>query len=107
MANLPNLIATDVAALQDDELQSITRKLDETLKEKDSLTMENGTLKLINEELKKLLDEKNKLLEEKDKLLEEKENELDKLCGKLKAAEDRLNEISNFDLVCVFYCRLQ
>ena len=101
MANLPNLIATDVAALQDDEFQSITRQLDETRQEKDSLTMENGTLKLINEELKKLLDQKNKLLSEKDNLLGEKDKEIDELRGKLLSAEKRLNEIDNFDLVCL------
>ena len=94
MANLANLIASDVAALQNNELQLITRQLD---KARD----ENVTLKLINEELKKLLDQKNKLLSEKDNLLGEKDKEIDELRGKLLSAEKRLNEIDNFDLVCL------
>ena len=106
MANLPNSVATDIATLQDDELHSITHQLEETRKEKESLTIKNGTLMLINGKLKKQLDEKNKLLKKKDKLLEEKDKELDNLRGKLIAAEDRLNEIDNFDLVCAFYYKL-
>ena len=99
MANLPNLIATDVAALQEDELQFVTRQLEKTRQEKESLSMENGTFKVINEELKKQLNEKNKLLEEKDK-------ELVKLRGKLESAEKRLTDIDNFDLVCLIYFTL-
>ena len=97
MADLPNIIASEVAGLQDGELQNIARQLD---KARD----ENVTLKLINEELKKQLDQKNKLLSKKDNLLAEKDKELDELRGKLQSAEKRLNEIDNFDLVCLLDC---
>ena len=52
MANLPNIIVNEVAGLQDGELETITRQLNETRRENESLIIENSALKLVNEELK-------------------------------------------------------
>ena len=74
MANLPNIIASEVAGLQDGELHNIARQLEESRRENESLIKENAALKLVNEELKK----------------------------KLQSAEDRLRDIDSPDLVYLF-----
>lgn len=71
MADLPNIIASEVAGLQDGELQNIARQLEESRRENESLIKENAALKLVNEELKK----------------------------KLQSTEDRLRDIESPDLV--------
>ena len=73
MANLPNIIVSEVAGLQDGELQNIARQLEESRRENESLIKENAALKLVNEELKK----------------------------KLQSTEDRLHDIDSPDLVCL------
>ena len=66
MANLPNIVAANVAILQEGELQMITRKLEESRKENETLKRVNEALKLLNEQLTTQLDEKNKHLVTKD-----------------------------------------
>ena len=44
MANLPNVIVTDVADLQESEIHKITQKLEETQNEKEMLKRENEAL---------------------------------------------------------------
>ena len=75
MANLPNIIVSEVAGLQDGELQNIVRQLEESPKENKSLIKENAALKLVNEELKK----------------------------KLKSTEDRLRDLDSNDLVWMLF----
>ena len=89
MANLPNIIASEVAGLQDGELQTITRQLEGTRRENESLIIENSALKLVNGESKKQL--------------EEKDTELVELRGKLQAADEEhreLQELGSLNAVC-------
>ena len=89
MANLPNTIASEEAGLQDGELQTITRQLNETRRENESLIIENSALKLVNDELKKQFQEKDK--------------ELVELRGKLQAADEEhreLQELGSLNAVC-------
>ena len=76
MANLPNVIVTDVADLQESEIQIITRKLEEARNEKEMLKRENEVLKLVNQQLTTQLDEKTKQLDSKEKEVEQLRREL-------------------------------
>ena len=76
MANLPNVIVTDVADLQESEIHKITQKLEETQNEKEMLKRENEALKLVNQQLTTQLDEKNKQLDSKEKEVEQLRREL-------------------------------
>ena len=76
MANLPDVIVTDVADLQESEIHKITQKLEETQNEKQMLKRENEALKLVNEQLTTQLNEKTKQLESKEKEVEQLRLEL-------------------------------
>ena len=76
MANLPDVIVTDVADLQESEIHKITQKLEETQNEKEMLKRENETLKLVNEQLTTQLNEKNKQLLSTQKEVEQFRREL-------------------------------
>ena len=58
MANLPNVIVSDVADLQESQIHKITQKLEETLNDKDMIKRENEALKLVNQQLTTQLNEK-------------------------------------------------
>ena len=81
MANQPNVIVTDVADLQESEIQTITQKLEETQYEKEMLKRENETLKLVNQQLTTQLNKKTKQLDSKEK-------EVEQLRRKLKASDE-------------------
>ena len=51
MAYLPNVIVTDVADLQESEIQTITQKLEETQNEREIRKRENEALTLVNQQL--------------------------------------------------------
>ena len=76
MANLPNVIVTNVADLQESEIQTVTRKLEEMQKEKEMLKRENEALKLVNQKLTTQLDEKTKQLNSNEKEVEQLRREL-------------------------------
>ena len=76
MANLPNLIVTDVADLQESEIHKITKKLEETQNEKEMLKRENEVLKLMNQQLTTQLTEKTKQLDSKEKEVQQLRREL-------------------------------
>ena len=76
MANLPNVIVTDVDDLQESEIHKITQKLEETQNEKEMLKRENEALKLVNEQLTTQLTEKTKQLDSKEKEVEQLRREL-------------------------------
>ena len=76
MANLPNVIVTDIADLQESEIHKITQKLEETKNEKKMLKRENEALKLVNEQLTTQLNEKTKQLDSKEKEVEQLRREL-------------------------------
>ena len=71
MANLPNMIVTDVADLQESEIQKITKELEETKNDKKMLKRENAALKLVNQQLTTQLNEKTKQLDSKEKEVEQ------------------------------------
>ena len=52
MANLPNVIVTDVADLQDSEIQQITKQLEETQNEREMLKRKYKALELVNQKLR-------------------------------------------------------
>ena len=54
------MIVADVAALQENELQTVTRQLDELRKENDELKKQNKALKDANQELTTQLESKDK-----------------------------------------------
>ena len=66
MANLPNVIVTDVADMQESQIQKITQKLEETQNEKEMLKRKNEALKLVNQQLTTQLNVKTKQLESKE-----------------------------------------
>ena len=76
MANLPNVIVTDVADLQESEIHKITQKLEETQNEKEMLKRENEALNLVNEQLTTQLNDKTKQLDSKEKEVEQLRLEL-------------------------------
>ena len=76
MANLPNVIVTDVADLQESEIHKITQKLEEAQNEKEMLKRENEALKLVNEQLTTQLNEKTKQQDSKEKEVEQLLREL-------------------------------
>ena len=70
------MIVTDVADLQESEIQTITRKLEQTRNEKEMLKQENEALKLVNQQLTTQLNEKTKQLDSKEKEVEQLRYEL-------------------------------
>ena len=76
MANLPNVIVTDVADLQESEIHKITQKLEETQNEKEMLKRNNEELKLVSQQLTTQLNEKTKQLDSKEKEVEQLRREL-------------------------------
>ena len=104
MANLYNMIVTDVADLQESEIQTITRKLEETRNEREMLKLENNALKLVNQQLTTQLDDKLKQLDSKEKEVEQFRHEL-RACyaGRVHAERQQaeFNVFSGFDSVNV------
>ena len=76
MANLPNVIVTDVADLQKSEIHKITQKLEETQNEIEMLKRTNKALKLVNQELTTQLNEITKQLDSKEKEVQQLRREL-------------------------------
>ena len=70
MANLPNVIVTDVADLQESEMQKITQKLEETQNEKEMLKRANEAFKLVNQQLSTQHNEKTKQLDSNENEVE-------------------------------------
>ena len=81
MVNLPNVIVTVVADLQESEIHKITQKLEETQNKKEMLKRENEALKLVNQQLTTHLNEKTKQLDNNQK-------EVDQLRRELQASDE-------------------
>ena len=96
MANLPNVIVTDVADLQKSEIHKITQKLEKTKNEKEMLKRENEALKLVNEQLTTQLNEKTKQLNSKEKKVEKLRRELQASDEKRVLAERQQAEFNTF-----------
>ena len=104
MANLPNVIVTGVADLQESEIQKMTQKLEKSQNEKEILKRKNQALKLVNQQLTTQLTEKIQQLDSKEK-------EFEQLHRKLQASEEgrvlaerqqaEFNAFSGFDSVNV------
>ena len=105
MANLPNVIVTDVADLQESKIHKITQKLEETQNEKEMLKRENEALKLVNEQLTTQLNEKTKQLDSKEKEVKQMRREL-QASDEGRVLADRqqaeFNEFNGLDSVNVF-----
>ena len=103
---MPNSIVADVAGLRESELQTITRKLDESRNEKEKLKRENEALKLVNEQLTTQLNEKTKQLDTNEKEVDQLRREL-QVCTQGSVHADRLQEefnaFSGLFSVCILY----
>ena len=76
MANLPNVIVTNVGDLQESEIHKITQMLEKTQNEKELLKRANEALKLVNQQLTTQLNEKTKQLDSKEMKVKQLRREL-------------------------------
>ena len=105
MANLPYVIATDVADLQESQIQKITQKVEETQNERDMLKRESEAVKLVNQQLTTQLNEDTKHLNSKEKEIQQLRRELqarDKGRVLAERQQAELNAFSGLHSVNVF-----
>ena len=95
------MIVAEVAGLQENELQTMTQKLEELKKENEELKQMNEALKLANQQLTTQLDEKNQLLVIKDEEAEQLQREFDDCKARRVHAERQLAEFFELDSVSI------